>query len=65
MEKLDPKRIRELLQEADDKWFAQHPGKFDYQKHLDFTASYIIDNYHRKPKKARNMKKNLIPTEGK
>jgi hypothetical protein len=52
LEKLDQKRIRELLQEADNRWFAQNPGKPDYQKHLDFTAAHIASNYHR-PLKTR------------
>lgn len=53
MERLDKKRVRELLREADDKWYRQHSGKYEYQGHLDFTAGYIAENYHKPPKKLR------------
>jgi len=47
-EKLDKVRIRELLQKADDKWYAQHSGRFNYQSHLDFVADYIVKHYKEK-----------------
>ncbi|HUV56859.1 MAG TPA: hypothetical protein VMV84_06460 [Dehalococcoidales bacterium] len=49
MEKLDEERIRHLLGKADDKWYKEHPSPgWKYQEHLDFTAKYIAENYHRK-----------------
>jgi hypothetical protein len=48
VERLDRERIKQLLQEADDKWFGNRPKKQDYQSHLSFTASYVAENYHRK-----------------
>ena len=45
-EKLDRQRIRQLLQEADDKWYAKHSGNFNYQSHLDFVADYIAKHYN-------------------
>lgn len=47
-EKLDQQRIRQLLQEADDKWFTAHFGHYNYHDHLDFVAIYIARNYNRK-----------------
>lgn len=52
-EKLDRERIKQLLEEADRKWFANHGGKFAYQEHLEFLASYLVANYNRKGKLAR------------
>ena len=46
-EKLDEKRIADLLREADDRWFKTHSGQYKYQEHVDFTAAYIAKNYHK------------------
>lgn len=46
-EKLDQDRIRQLLKEADDRWYASHRGAFNYQSHLDFVAAYIGKHYNR------------------
>ena len=51
--KLDEQRIRELLQKADDKWFAAHSGRYNYHEHLDFTAAYIARNYTHQRKRGR------------
>jgi hypothetical protein len=53
MGKLDRERVRELLREADDKWYLQHSGKYEYQGHLDFVADYIARNYHKPRKKLK------------
>jgi len=53
VEGLDEKRVRELLQEADDKWFRQHSGKYEYEGHLDFVADYIAKNYYGESKKSK------------
>ena len=50
-EKLDQQRIREVLQAADDRWYASHSGQYQYQEYLDFVAAYIIKNYHHDTKK--------------
>lgn len=45
MAALDPQLIKALLQRADDRWYAEHHGKYDYQEHLDFTVGYLVRNY--------------------
>lgn len=46
-EKLDKIVIRELLEEADRKWFSQNSANYNYQGHLDFVVGYIVRNYGR------------------
>ena len=48
--KLDREKIRQLLEEADRKWFSKNLGRFDYKAHLDFVADYVVNNYHKKSK---------------
>lgn len=51
MEKLDPARIKELMKEADDRWYRTHLREFTYEQHLEFTANYVADNYYHKRRK--------------
>lgn len=47
-EKLDQKRIRQLLGDADRKWFNHINGPrqgWNYQEWLDFTSDYLVRNY--------------------
>ncbi len=41
---LDKGRLKDLLREADRKWFG-HNSKLDYEGHLNFTAAHIAQNY--------------------
>lgn len=49
-EKLDTGRLRIVLEDADNTWFRDHSGNFDYQKYLDFVAEHVAKNYHKKPR---------------
>ena len=44
-EKLDKERIRQLLEEADQKWFKNHSGEFKYLEHLEFVAEHLARHY--------------------
>lgn len=44
-EKLDRKKIRKLLEEADRKWMNSHSGSWHYSDHLDFQADYLVKKY--------------------
>lgn len=48
MENLGRERIRSLLEEADQKWFAKNAGNFNYKAHLDFVADYLVKHYNSK-----------------
>jgi hypothetical protein len=63
MEPLDPESLKALIQRADDKWYAEHTGKYDYQEHLDFTVRYIVGHYRNSHKKVdrRNHKQKERP----
>lgn len=43
--KLEKETILHLLRQADERWFAQHSGSFNYEIHLDFIADYIAKHY--------------------
>jgi len=51
VEKLDTDRLKLVLQEADNTWFRDHSGDFNYQKYLDFVAEYVSKNYNRKSRR--------------
>lgn len=51
MERLDPDRLKALIQRADDKWYAEHAGKYSYQEHLEYTVRYIVVHYRNNLKK--------------
>jgi hypothetical protein len=53
VEKLDSVKLKDLLAEADDRYHINRKSGFDYQGHLDFTANYIANNYHRKKGRRR------------
>lgn len=55
--KLDRDQIRQLLREADEKWYAKHALDFDYNGHLDFVAAYIVKHYN---KEKRQKKETVI-----
>ncbi len=50
-EKLDVKKLRWLLANADIKWFSEHSDGFKYRDHLEFTAEYIVKHYKKEAKK--------------
>lgn len=52
-EKLDKETIRELLVKADRKWFSLHEAGFNYQEHINFTAGYIVSQYHRAARRSK------------
>ena len=47
-ERLDKKVVRDLIEEADRKWFSKHATDCDYQGHLDFVSDYLVRNYGRR-----------------
>jgi len=52
MSNLNKDTIVKLLEKADVKWHQKHSGEFKYREHLEFTASFITDNYERELKKS-------------
>lgn len=57
---LSPEALGELIRESDDRWFSQHKGPFNYQEHVEFTASYIAANYNRKLANIKRRKGNCV-----
>ncbi|GAI66745.1 unnamed protein product [marine sediment metagenome] len=53
--KLDKEKIQQLLRQADERWYTQHSGSYNYQEHLGFTADYISKRY-RPPELGRKVK---------
>lgn len=53
---LDKEKLKILLREADEKWFAAHGVEYKYEEHLGHTASFISRNYNRKRGKNGNRK---------
>lgn len=43
---LDKETIRQLLEEADRKWWDKHSGSCHYSEHLDFVAEYLVKRYN-------------------
>ena len=65
MEHLDPERLKDLIRRADDKWYAEHSGKYDYQEHLVFTARYIVVHYRNSHKKVERREREQKERPGK
>ena len=42
---LDPKKLEQLIEKADDLWHSDHGGQYRYQEHVEFTAVYISSHY--------------------
>lgn len=45
---LNERVLRDLITEADQKWFAKHHGQYDYKAHVTSIAGYVSLHYERR-----------------